>query len=209
MTHRALFLVDGPSDEPLGRHLEQLCGRHGRDVEVVVPDLTRMQPSPGRKVRERLAAALALDVDFSLVFVHRDAEGQDPALRFNEIANGVAGACGLPHVPVVPVRMTEAWVLLDEAAIREVAGNPNGTVELRLPRPTDVEHAPDPKALLRTALVTASGLTGRKLQSFKTRFSEHRRILLQRLDPAGAVCTLAAWQRLETDVARVMSVFAD
>jgi hypothetical protein len=57
-----------------------------------------------------------------------------------------------PHVPVIPIRMTEAWLLLDEAEIRRVAGSPNGKVSLGLPKAKDVESIPDPKAQLAQTL---------------------------------------------------------
>jgi hypothetical protein len=39
----------------------------------------------------------------------------------------------MPVVCVVPVRMMEAWLLIDEMAIRRVAGNPNGRIPIELP----------------------------------------------------------------------------
>lgn len=69
-----------------------------------------------------------------------------------------------------------------------------------LPRPSDVEQAPDPKQLLWDALVQASGLSGRRLERFKQRFGEHRRQLLARLDRDGPVSELPAWQELVTAV---------
>lgn len=56
--------------------------------------------------------------------------------------------------------MTEAWLLLDESAIRRAAGNPNGREALRLPPLRRLEDVPDAKAVLRDLLITASGLAG-------------------------------------------------
>lgn len=61
--------------------------------------------------------------------------------------------------PVIPIRMTEAWLLLDEAEIRRVAGAPNGKIPLNLPNPAKVESVSDPKALLKETLARASGLS--------------------------------------------------
>ncbi len=82
----------------------------------------------------------------------------------------------VPHVPVIPIRMTEAWLLLDEAQIRRVAGAPNDKTALDLPRAGKVESLPDPKALLKTTLARASGLKGRRLEQFNNRFPQHRAI---------------------------------
>ena len=67
-----------------------------------------------------------------VLFVHRDAEAQLPAFRREEVTRALAHT-EIPHVPVIPVRMTEAWLLADENAIRRAAGNPNGDEELNLP----------------------------------------------------------------------------
>ena len=53
---------------------------------------------------------------------------------------------GMPvrHVLVIPVRMTEAWLLIDELALRRAAGNPNGRNPLDLPALKDLEALPEP-----------------------------------------------------------------
>ncbi|MBL8231577.1 MAG: hypothetical protein JNL98_23980 [Bryobacterales bacterium] len=98
------------------------------------------------------------------LFVHRDAEGFPSSLRREEIA---AAARGIPtlHVPVVPVRMTEAWLLADEQAIRRAAGNPKGKDPLSLPDVHRLEDVPDPKSLLYGLLRQASGLNRRRLSA--------------------------------------------
>jgi hypothetical protein len=40
---------------------------------------------------------------------------------------------GRTEARVVPVRMTKAWLTVDEAAIRKAARNPLGTAPLELP----------------------------------------------------------------------------
>ena len=201
MTARALLLADGPSDEPLGRHVARIAQRHGFELDVVAPDLRRLDPPPGRRVDARLQAVFRFDDRFDLVIVHRDAEAQDPQRRREEVANGVAAVREVvPALPVVPIRMTEAWLLVDEDAIRRVAGRPTGTEPLGLPAAGDVEDVPDAKHVLRRALETASGAKGRRLRSFKRDFGGQRRRLLEGLDHGGPVSQLSAWQALESSV---------
>lgn len=205
MTPRALLLADGPSDQPLGRHVARIAQRHGHELDVVAPDLRRLDPPPGRDVGARLAAVLRFDEDFDLVIVHRDAEAQNPITRRDEVLSGVARIrAEIPALPVVPIRMTEAWLLLDEDAIRRVAGRPNGTEPLGLPSPATVEQALDPKRVLRHALELASGASGRRLRRFKRDFGSHRRRLLEGLDHHGPVSQLSAWQQLESNVVTVL-----
>ena len=201
MTARALLLADGPSDEPLGRHVARIAQRHGFELDVVAPDLRRLDPAPGQRVDERLEAVFRFDDRFDLVIVHRDAEAQDPQRRREEVENGVAAIReDVPALPIVPVRMTEAWLLVDEDAIRRVAGRPTGTEPLGLPAAGDVEDIPDAKHVLRRALETASGAKGRRLRSFKRDFGGQRRRLLEGLDHGGPVSQLSAWQALESSV---------
>ena len=142
--------------------------------------------------------------------MHHDAENQDPLERYAEVADAVAQVSqGLPAVAVVPVRMTEAWLLLDEHNVREVAGRPRSTADLGLPSVSKIESHPDPKSLLREALDIASGIEGRRLQRFQRRFGQHRRTLLQRLDIDGPVQRLSAWQQLESSLDDAAALLTD
>jgi len=199
---RALFLADGSSDEPLGAHVASLARFHDIDLDVVTPDLRRLDNPPGRTVHARLARMLEIDRDFDVLLVHRDVEAQDVGKRVAEIQRGV-DKCSVdwPCVSIVPIRMTEAWLLLDEQAVRSVAGRPSGKAHLALPLPSQVETVPNPKAMLQQSLRTASGFSGRRLVKFKRDFPEHRRQLLERLDRNGPVQALQAWKALEASTA--------
>lgn len=208
MTMRALFLADGPSDLPLATHLEALCAENGREVQVTPID-PRHLSAGGRTVEGRLRIVLAQDVDPDLVFIHRDAEAQGPEQRVAEVHAG-ATAAGVPLkkvVPVVPVRMTEAWLVLDEAEIRRVAGRPASSNVLGLPPIGTVETIPDPKALLQEALMKAGAPSGRRRRrQFERDFGQHRALLLQRLDLGGPINQLSAWQRLKGNIALALEV---
>lgn len=207
---RALLLADGSSDEPLGQHVAALARRHGVSLDVVAPEFARMDTPPGRAVEDRLARMLAIDRDFDVLVVHRDAEAQTVDHRLAEIQAALEAVALEWHlIPVIPVRMTEAWLLLDESAIRLVAGRPTGTDPLNLPSVSSVESEPDPKSRLQAVLAVASGLSGRRLRKFRRDFPAHRRQLLERLDRGGAVCELGGWQALEADVAHAMGNMTD
>jgi hypothetical protein len=97
------------------------------------------------------------EFDPDVLFAHRDAEQQDPEQRRLEIPDTVH-----PLVRIVPVRMTEAWLLFDEAAIRTAADNPRGTVRLDLPPLQRIEDLPDPKSRLREFVLAAADVRGRR-----------------------------------------------
>ena len=64
--------------------------------------------------------------------------------------------------------MTEAWLLFDEAAIRQAAGNPRSATPLDLPPLTRVEELPDPKTVLNETLLRATEKPARRLRKFRT-----------------------------------------
>lgn len=204
-SYSGLFIAEGTSDEPLSRHVEWLFLGRGISVSLTPPDFSRL-PKVAKDVGSRVGAALTLTggpVD--LIVVHRDADNAGRLSRHREIeaaARPLAGSAEL--VPVIPVRMTEAWLLLDEAAIRQVAGNPRGRTRLSLPRRHEVESKPDPKEILRECLLTAADVTGRRREAAAKRFNQHRRQLLERLDPTGPVTELDSWRHLVSDVDEVV-----
>ncbi len=194
-----LFVGEGPSDTALVPHLEELCILCGAaEAAGVAPDLGSLPQKPARTVKSKLRAALKLEPSANLIFVHRDADSIDPDPRYREISRAEAGFELKGRViPVVPVQETEAWLLLDETEIRRVADNPNGRVELDLPSASRAEGIANPKERLFRALETASELRGRRRARFKKSLSWRRRLLLERLSPAGPVTQLSAWQRLK------------
>jgi hypothetical protein len=185
--------------------LETMCIDLGVELSLAGANGDLIPQSVGRTVHARLTFLLAQGATPDVVFVHRDAEGDKPESRLIEVAIGAKQAgVTCPVVAVVPVRMTEAWLLLDERAIREVAGRPSGRVPLDLPPAGRVESLADPKAKLADVLLLASESKGRKREGVRRDFGKHRAQLLQRLDVTGPVSKLAAWQRLRADSAEAV-----
>ncbi|MHC5830744.1 MAG: hypothetical protein ACYT04_86055, partial [Nostoc sp.] len=99
-------------------------------------DLRRL-PKPPKKLLPRIINSLEL-YPCNLLFIHRDAEREPREKRITEILEALQEAVKKsvvvpPHVCVIPVRMQEAWLLFDEAALRKAAGNPSGRQPLQLP----------------------------------------------------------------------------
>lgn len=204
-----IFIAEGTSDSPLADIVETLFLREGVSVVLSRPDFASLNVK--RDVTSRVAAGLALaGSNVDLIVVHRDADSAGHARRLEEIDRALAEVDHSgPVVPVVPVRMTEAWLLLDEAAIRQVAGNPRGKSPLALPALRSVESTPDPKVLLRDAILAAASVTGRKRERLAKRFFQSRRQLLERLDPDGPVTTLPSWIALVEHVSKVAGLLRD
>lgn len=57
-----------------------------------------------------------------ILFIHRDAEREDPVKRIEEIESALdqvdVNMRFRHNIPVIPVRMSEAWLLISERAIR-------------------------------------------------------------------------------------------
>ncbi len=108
----------------------------------------------------------------------------------------------MPAVCVVPVRMMEAWLLMEESAIRRAAGNPAGRMPLGLPRINQIESTPDPKRVLFDALRTASGYTGRRLA--KLNFPSLRYRVAELISDHSQLRKLSAFRALEAEVEKVI-----
>lgn len=180
---RLTLLSDGATDQALLSVTRWLLRRHAiTPFEQNWADLRRLRRPPARLV-DRVSAAREL-YPCDILAIHRDAEREAPEKRVQEIAEASANR-PMPIVVRVPVRMTEAWLLFDQAAIRRASGCPNGTMEMHLPALKHAESVPDPKEVLHEALRTASNLTGRRRKHFQP---DIRRVadLIDDFGPLGA-----------------------
>lgn len=194
MTLQATLVTDGSSDVVLVRILEWLTTQlTTTEIEIRWADLRGLRERP-KGLEQRLASSMKL-YPCCILFVHRDAENQDPMLRYTEIQ--AANTTGSAHVCIVPVRMQEAWLLHNEAALREAADRPSGKELLYLPPVALWERLPDPKATLHNALRTASGATGRRAKRFNPSRAAHR--LAELITDWSPLRDLPAFVRLETD----------
>lgn len=201
------LLSDGSSDRALLPILTWVLRQQLAMRPINPPqwaDLRRL-PHPPESLVERICRTLYL-YPCDLLFIHRDAESQDSNKRYTEISEAIlkSGIAELEGkwVAVVPVRMQEAWLLFDEAAIRRAASNPNGRVSLRLPSLAHTEAEPGPKQMLHDALLDASELAGRKRRSFNPNKAAHD-VAQNIIDTTGfaSLRALSAFRRLEADVA--------
>jgi hypothetical protein len=199
---RYTLISDGPSDRALLPILTWALREKG-EVSRIQPewaDLRRL-PRPPQTLQERILIAINL-FPCDLLFVHRDAEKRVPKRRYEEIYAALQEATSkgfqTPAICVVPVQMTEAWLLFDKNAIRFAAGNPNGKKPLSLPDLSGIEHIPDPKELLFDLLREASGLTGRRLKRFN--MAESRIRITELISDFSPLRQLSAFQRLEKDI---------
>lgn len=195
---RFALLSEGTSERPLVDHLVTLCVREGVAASGEWPDLRRF--AAGKDVISQLRCLLDLDDRFDLIFIHRDADDRSDAhARALVDAGSVALAGRIRAVPVIPIQEIEAWLLLDEQAIRRTARNSTGREPLDLPKPSRIEDRANPKELLLDALVKAAR-PGRYRSAVRDDFARLRRELLENLDIDGPINQLSSWQNLLRDL---------
>lgn len=203
---RVTLVGDGSSDRALLPVLSWLI----RDLAGVIPiesQWANLGPlsSPEKILRKRIEKSLD-DYPCEILFVHRDAERSDARLqRVKEIQEAVnslpLAKSRIPVVCVVPVRMTESWLLINESAIRQAAGNPRGRIPLNLPTLQKLEqvHAKD---VLHEAIRTASEATGRRAQKLPIPRAVQQ--VAENIPDFSQLKRLPAFQSLRNDLAAAL-----
>ena len=202
---RCTLVTDGPADRALIPVLRWVLHEQSPfAVNIDWADLGSLRPPP-RDLSARVHRAVEM-YRCDLLFVHRDAEGEQRERRVEEIETALADVDSWDRdrtVAVVPERMTEAWLLIDEAALRSAAGDPRGTVPLSIPAIRQLEGLADPKGILHELLRTASGLTGRRRRRFRMKQAVHQ--VAAGIQDYSALKQLSAFRALEEEVGQIVA----
>ena len=196
------LLTDGSSDRVLipiiNWALDQIDGvRYNSQYADV-----SLKPSVG--LFRRAEAAIKV-YECDILFVHRDAESLAMARRIQEIQNQLV-ELDKPYIPIVPIRMTEAWLLVDEQAIRAAANNPNGKTKLRLPGVNKLEKLLKPKDVLFEKLKLASELSSGRLRKFRPETCRHR--VAELISDFSQLRNLSAFVQFENSLAESIQALA-
>ena len=199
---RFTLLSEGSSDRALIPIIVWTLRQHSRrNFQAQWADL-RGRLKPPRNLERDLEAALQL-YPCELLFVHRDANSAGRKARVEGISRAVSHLQEPPTVCVIPVRTMEAWFLFHEQAIRFAAGNPSGSVELDLPRWSEVEALRKPKEKLVGLLRQASGLSARRRRGVRWRRQIHR--IAELIDDFSPLRRLSAFESFEEDLSRLLA----
>ena len=201
---RFTLIADGSSDRALVPVLIWLLRQYWEHVPIQpeFSDLRRLRNLP-RSLPHRIDRSIEL-YPCDLLFVHRDAERESVEKRREEIREALERSERgriLPTICVVPVRMQEAWLLIDESALKKAAGNPTSRQNLPMPDVRRLEDLPDPKRVLRDLLREASGFQGRRLKKFNRDLSRCVQRVAQQIGDFGLLRRLTAFRELERQVA--------
>jgi len=200
------LLTDGPADKALVPILTWLLHQCLPDIPIQSrwADLRRL-PRPPRELADKILKSIEL-YPCDLLFIHRDAEKASLDTRLNEIKralNEISANIKIPPaVSVVPVRMTETWLLFDVDAIRQAAGNPNGTVPLDMPALRDLEKQKKPKKYLHALLQTATELGSHRKKRFDTNSAILR--IPEYIDDFSPLRKLSAFIALEEEIKTIL-----
>ena len=204
---RYTLVSDGPTDRVLlpiiAWVLEQIPWPNERQFESQFAEAGELQKGAG--LAGKIESALSR-YPCDLLFVHRDAESSEDAIRrhrLEEISRAMEGH-SICFVPIVPVRMIEAWLLIDRAAICRAAGNPNSRANISLPALRHLENQSDPKALLHELLAEASELTGRRLKAFRAEMTYRRCYIPDYISDFSPLRQLSAFREFEAETRRVV-----
>lgn len=150
------LLAEGKTDglflgEVVFRYLGNLTMRCSRSVV----DVAKTQIGSCRTIKDMdqvRAAVLDLASDCHLICVHNDHRERS---KVDRIVNALGDhGCATPVVPLVPVRETESWLLVDRSAWAALRGS--NTAELPA-NPRDVERLAEPKKVLDAVIPSGRG----------------------------------------------------
>lgn len=160
---RYTLLADGGSDAVLIPIIDWVIRKNFTELNFE-SQFARGLGEVGLSLSSRIAAAIE-QFPCDVLFVHRDGEKESFSDRLLEIRESLQDVVKA-YVPIIPIKMTEAWLLSDEVAIRAAAGNRNGKIDLQLPPKKKWETLANPKQILFEALISSSEKTGRALAKF-------------------------------------------
>jgi hypothetical protein len=193
------LVADGPSDSCLIPIIQWTFNNLNADFLPRV-ELADLRPyAPGHSLRAKINAARQF-YPCELLLIHRDAENQPSNIRFEEIR---AAAGNLVYVPIVPVKMSESWLLTDERAIRIASGNPNGSMQLDMPRLNQIEGLRDPKIRLHELLTSACGRSGRHLRNFRP--DERKKLVADNIADFTLLNNLPSYAKFRSDLIAALS----
>ena len=183
------LVADGETDRLLVPVIQWAVHRLDPGVEILEPEFRKRRRGVAEYLAEYQTGAM-------LIFVHRDAETLTLEERLEEFVAVDRGDV----IPVVPVRMSESWLLCDGTAIAKAAGSPSSHVPV--PAVAQIENIADPKDRLDDLLFGAAGApAGRRGKIFKRSIAQRRVSVAEYISDYSALENLPAFRRFQDELA--------
>lgn len=180
-----MLVADGGTDRMLVPIIRWAIHRLDPEVDILEPEFRKRKGSIATYLSELSTGAM-------LVFVHRDAETASLGNRLSEFT----GVSRNDVVPVIPVRMSEAWLLFDGPAIARAAGASAANVSV--PSPSQIEAVSNPKQLLSDLLRQAAGSpTGRRKDQLDRDLTNRRVGVAREIHDFSPLETLPAFRQFQ------------
>jgi hypothetical protein len=200
------LLADGSSDKTLLKIIKW-------SLDNLFPQLAnqgtfadfRILTNPPKKMVDKVSAARYF-YPFDVLFIHRDAETTNVKIieqRLNEIKKEIGEDEFQKTVCIVPIKMMEAWLLIDIEAIKKAAGNRNYPGQINLPPINNLEKENQPKNILHDLLKEASGLKSRNLKKFNPDKAVH--LVAENIEDFSPLRNLNAFQAFERNLIEVVN----
>ncbi len=201
---RYVLVSEGKSDKMLLQPIEWLLSQHCQgDYSGYWADPSSLDDR-SRELHIRMREVKKY-YPSDIAFVHRDTDTFTINDRAAEIASGVSDSeYETPYVCLIPKRMTEAWFLFDQQAIKQAADKPRSSTRLILPTSNEAQRRADPKALLEKALIDASELSGRKLDQFKSDISKRKMLVSRFINDYSPLRSHASFQLFEQGLSNLI-----
>lgn len=106
---------------------------------------------------------------------------------------------------IVPIKMMETWLLINQEAIKKASGNRNFKEIMNLPTINKLESFNNPKEELHNLLKKYSGLTGRRLSKFNVHQAVH--FVAEYIEDFSILRNLKAFQIFESDLKQTVDIF--
>lgn len=202
------LIADGSSDMTLLRiikwSLDDLYPKLSNDGSFA--DFRNIQEPP-KRLADKVRTA-KLYYPFDILFVHRDAESTNSRLitqRCQEVNAELQEEDIDKTICIVPIKMMETWLLIDEVAIKKAAGNRNYRGSINLPSLRILERESQPKELLHTLLREASGKKGRNLKKFNIDKAVH--LVAENIEDFSPLRNLVAFRVFEEELKSVVDKY--
>lgn len=204
------LIADGSSDMTLLKiikwSLDDLYPKLPNDGSFA--DFRKMHEPP-KRLGDKVRTA-KLYYPFDILFIHRDAESTNARMivkRSQEVNIELQVEDIDKTICIVPIKMMETWLLINEDAIRKAAGNRNYRGRINLPPIRTLERESQPKDLLHALLRESSGLKGRNLKKFNIEKTVH--LVAENIDDFSILRQLIAFRAFEDELKKVVDNFLE
>ncbi|MBI4748459.1 MAG: DUF4276 family protein [Acidobacteria bacterium] len=177
------IFAEGPTDNRflppvVKRTFEEVAWTCRQQIDILEPEVIDDLHVPHTFAEKVLAAARqAQQRGVTVLCVHTDADAENdhrafqskiqPA--FERIHQSTEEACKLP-VAIVPVQMTEAWMLADTELFKKELNTTKTDFELGIHKPP--ESIADPKDVIAQAIRIATDHVGRRQRRYQVHISD-------------------------------------